>query len=372
MGDMAKVLAFRPRAAVTPESQDPPSARVKAFLATPRDERSFEYVNEIFHDGDVLMSFCSALWDLGNTCPSDVAMEAGQLYSWLSGRAADDFFFDERDYFLGEAALIAGASSRVLGKRDDTERWLDRAEAGFRNTVAPTAHLARVAYVRLSLKYDMRRHEDVLELLPSVARTFERLGMQTDLFKCRFLEAMSLKELGFSERAMDGFAKLMSTQDVVEPTIRGLAFVNLGDLHSEQGDFERALTSYAQAAPLLKSANRFASLADLKLMVATTLRSMGRLGASLDAYREAVRDYEALEMSARVAYVRVLLAEALLEAGRPREAEWEIVAALPTITEERMVPEGSAAAVLLEQSVRQRKTDPRALHELREYLQARN
>ncbi len=37
-----------------------------------------------------------------------------------------------------------------------------------------------------------------------------------------------------------------------------------------------------------------------------------------------------------------------------------------------MVPEGFAAVGLLGESVRQRKTDPKALLELREYLQAKN
>jgi tetratricopeptide (TPR) repeat protein len=370
MGEMAKVLAFRPKGAVAPDRREPASACAKAFLAMPRDQRSIEYADGILGDSDVLMALCLVLWDLGNTSPSDVAAEASQAYAWVSSRTAGQFLFDERDYFLGETALITAGASRMMGKRDETLRWLDRADAAFRHTLAPTAHLARVAYVRLALKYDMRQHEDVLDLLPSVALTFEKLGMQTDLSKCRFLEAVTLKELGRSDQAMDRFSKLVSDGGGGEPTIRGLALVNLGDLYSGNGDFERALASYAQAAPLFKSANRFASMADLKLMIATTLRSMGRLGASLDAYREATRDYEALGMSTRVAYIRVLLAEALLEAGRPREAEWEIVAALPAISRERMVPEGVAAVTLLEESVRQRRTDPRALLEVRELLRA--
>jgi hypothetical protein len=65
------------------------------------------------------------------------------------------------------------------------------------------------------------------------------------------------------------------------------------------------------------------------------------------------------------------LAQTLLEAGQPREAEWQILAALPTIDEEKMVPEGFAAVALLRESVRQRKTDPKALLELREYLRAK-
>ncbi len=107
-------------------------------------------------------------------------------------------------------------------------------------------------------------------------------------------------------------------------------------------------------------------------MLGGTLRRMGHIGAALEAYREAVKDHVTLGMAARVAYLRVLFAEVLIEAGKAREAEWEILAALPTIEDEKMAPEGLAAVALLRESVRQRKTDPKALLELREYLQAKN
>ena len=69
------------------------------------------------------------------------------------------------------------------------------------------------------------------------------------------------------------------------------------------------------------------------------------------------------------AYVRLFLAETLIALNCSREAEQEILAALPTIEEQKMVPEGLAAVALLKESVRRRKTDRNALRELREHLQ---
>jgi len=77
-------------------------------------------------------------------------------------------------------------------------------------------------------------------------------------------------------------------------------------------------------------------------------------------------------MATREAYLRIVLAEALLQGGRSAEAELELRTALPTIEREKMVPEGVAAIALLRESVRQRKTDPKALSAVREYLQAKN
>jgi tetratricopeptide (TPR) repeat protein len=197
--------------------------------------------------------------------------------------------------------------------------------------------------------------------------------MESDLAKCRFLEAMSLKELGRIDEAAASFECLSSGEEYrVDPALCGMALVNLGNLRSEQGSFDRALVAYRQASPLLKSAKRFSALADLKLMLGGTLQRMGHLGAAVQAFRESVNDYVALGMDTRATYLRVVLAEALLEEGKPREAEWEILAALPTIDQEKMVPEGFVAISLLRESVRQRKTDPKALIELREYLQTKN
>jgi hypothetical protein len=107
-------------------------------------------------------------------------------------------------------------------------------------------------------------------------------------------------------------------------------------------------------------------------MFGETLKALGRFDDAIPAYRAAIGDLVGLGMATRAAYFRVALAEVLILASKPREAEWEILAALPTIDEQRMVPEGFAAVALLRQSVSQRKTDPNALLELREYLQAKN
>lgn len=373
MPEVAKVLPFRGRVAVVPCTRDEAVARARTFLGLQGADRTSQDIENAYSDGDVLTSICSQLWELINTSPTDVAAESPHIYKWLSTKTAKDFFFDERDFFLGESALLSAGSFRLLGKREETERWLDRADASFRHTVAPAAHLARVSYIRLTLRYDMRRHEEVLELVPSVALTFQKLGMEGDLAKCRFLEAMSLKELGRVEEAAESFERLASGEEYrVEAALCGMALVNLGNLRSEQGQFDSALAAYRQASSLLQSASRYSALADLKLMLGGTLRRTGHLDSAIQAFRESVSDHVALGMETRTAYLRVVLAEALLEAGRAREAEWEILTALPVIEQEAMVPEGFTAVALLRESVRQRKTDPGALLELRDYLQAKN
>ena len=219
----------------------------------------------------------------------------------------------------------------------------------------------------------MRRFDEVLELLPSVSLSFEKLGMRLELAKTRFLEALTQKETGNQLAAISALEALTNNGELEsEPGFLGMAFVNLGDLLAQDSAFDKALASYGRALSLLRNANHGYAIAHLKTSVADTLHRQGKVLAAVEAFREAVQEYLGLEMVTWAAHVRVLLAETLLEAGRAREAEWELLAALPTIEEQKMVPQGFAAIALLQESVRQRKTDPKALSELREYLQAKN
>lgn len=370
MPEQGRVLPFRLRQVVEPTS--PAQARQAAmdYLAEPIENRQSGNLDTIYGDADTLMALCGQLRDHVNVNPAEVFTEASRIFSWASAQPRIGFF-DEREFFLGESALLAGSATRLLGDRAETELWLDRADAGYRHTINPTPNLARVAYVRLTLRYDMRRHADVLEFLPSVALTFEKLGMYAELAKCWFLEAMSLKELGRSAEATAKLQGLVSGVEFrQENALRGMATLYVGDLHSAEGRLDAALAAYREALPLLKAANRHAALADLKASVGQTLRGMGRLDQAVEAYREAVNDHVKLGMQTRAAYFRIVLAEALLDQRKPREAEWELLAALPTIEQEGMAPEGLAAVSLLRESVRQRKTDPEALAQVREYLSA--
>lgn len=367
---MGRVISFPVRKS-GPVSAVEASGFAKRYLeASPTDRASLQ--ETLISEPETLSSLLALLASLGNSSPATVAAEAALIYAITHANRERIGFLDEGYFFVGESALLAGSAARLLGQRLEAERWLDRSESNFRHTVNPAPSLARVSYVRLALRYDMRLHEDVLELLPSVLLTFEKQGMVAEAAKCRFLEAMSLKDLGRVEEAALGFESLASASGQADEGLRGAALVNLGDLRSSQGRFDVALKAYSQATPLLRASNRAVVLADLKAMIGETLRSLGRPDQALTAYREAVRGYLELGIATRTAYIRLVIAETLLGEGRAAEAEWEIAAALPTIEDQEMLPEGRAAVALLRESLRVRKTDVGALFRLREVLKSSN
>ena len=82
--------------------------------------------------------------------------EAQSIYDWITAQPDGIGFFDERDYFLGESSLprwLCDADSLATARKP--KLWLDRADAAYRHTINPTPNLARVSYIRLTLRYDM-------------------------------------------------------------------------------------------------------------------------------------------------------------------------------------------------------------------------
>ena len=372
MPNTARVLKFpsRPRRV----SLRPGEALgvAEQFLATQREDRVQEACEEALANPDVLMAVLGLLGKRRDAAPDVVAEEATFIYGWLK-TALNVGVFDERDYFLGETAYLAGSACRALGLREDAARWLDRAESHFRHALNPAPNMANIAYTRLALAFETGRFDDLLELMPSLRLSFERLGMAEEVAKCLLLEAMTLKKTGKSGLALELLQPVREWEaSKLAPGLRGRIFSEIGDLYQVEDRFDDAMFSYQQALAAFEDTEVSQGRADLKAFVGEAFRTRGRFETALEAFRSAVADYSELRIANRVAYLRVYVADILLNLDRPREAEWELLAALPTIEEQKMVPEGFAAVALLKESVRRRKTDPNALRELREHLQAAN
>jgi tetratricopeptide (TPR) repeat protein len=364
----ARVLQFpraKPVAALSPEA----AARLaKVYFETDSAERA-ELDGSVLNP-DFLCAATRFLQDLVDSSPKQVADEARRIYRKLSDSEAPIGFFDERDYFLGETALLTGKAMRNLGELAEAENWIIRSEAAFRHIINASPCLANVAYARLAIRYEMRRYQEVVEHSPALIKSFERLGMLPEAAKGRFLFAAALKQSGDRVAANQVLGQLEESLSASKSyALLGQVFVEQGELLAEEGQLNEAGVKFRLAIPLLKAANRAAALANLKVVFGYTLRQQGKFAEALTAMREAAADFADLSMKTFVAYVRILIAETLLSVGRGREAEWEIRTALPIVESERLVPEGFAACLLLKESLERRDPDRGALTTLRERLQ---
>jgi tetratricopeptide (TPR) repeat protein len=366
----SKVRYFRRRRLSAEEGKQ----YAQRVLLTPIPERLERAAELHLDDPEMLMALLGALPLKWETAPEEALAEASFLYDHLEKLQvrfpADPILYDEREYFLGEAARIAGTACRFLSRRDEARFWLDLAEAWFLATENSASNLARVTYQRLALRFEEREFDAVLKLLPHLIANLERLAMPEDALKSRLLRATVLKEVGRLEEAAQAYGLCIEQAKALRnEVLLAAVYVNLVQLYGFLGVAEKAMSCAQEATPVLRRSRHHVALAKLQWGLGHLLRNTGKLAASIEAFRESQRSFAAVSMRADVAAVHLILADLLLEAGQASQAEWEIRQALPVIDEYKLVPEGIAALSLLRESVKRRQIDRRALRELHGYFQ---
>jgi tetratricopeptide (TPR) repeat protein len=368
MPSFGRVLHFPAPQSSTALGPDEARAQALDYLSHPCENRSASDLKKL-ENADFVLGFLDILRKEGNSSPERVFNEAVAAYGYLQGISSLGVF-DERDYLLGEIALLAGNNGRLIGRLEEAENWFDLADFSFRRTINSAPLLNRVSHARLVLRYDLRRYGQVLTLLPSVISEYERLGMAVETSKAKYLEALTLKEAGQADRSFSCLLSLRDSFQTTEPSFRSLVLVEIAEEQARRGNREESLVAYQAALAAVEETGDPIATAQLTGSLGEAYRSRGEYAAAIGCLRSAAASFASLKMDAKVAYLRVVLAEALLAAGRSREAEWEILAALPVIEDQKMVVEGFAAVSLLRESVARRRTDPAALSELRQKLQA--
>jgi tetratricopeptide (TPR) repeat protein len=338
-------------------------------LATPIEERTEKKRSLHLEDPETLLTLCGILRDRITSSPSSVHDEAEFLYRFLESPKREIGLFDERDYFLGETALIAGAACRYLSRREESWVWFDRAEASFRHTMNAAADLSRLGYQRLAERFEERQIALVLELLPSLVASFDRLGMTEDALKCRFLEGLAFLEGDQPGEAVRSFQSICArAEEMGSQKLLAEAYVNLTQAHGMLGEAEAAIQASAKAIPLLRELGNQISLAKVQWGLGMLLREREELPAAIDAFRNAQAGFGALGLRADNAALSLVVADILLDLGQDAEALREIAAALPVIDELKTAPEGMAALSLLRESARRQEVNRAALRELHGYF----
>jgi tetratricopeptide (TPR) repeat protein len=352
-----------------PLSSDAGVRAAERVLSTPHDERREKAEGLHLEDPETLLALCGLLRERMNTSPASVRSEAEFLYRFLESPKREIGLFDEKEYFLGEAAMLAGTACRCLSEREEAWIWFDRAEAGFRHTMNAVGELSRLAYQRLAERLEERQFEIVLELLPSLVESFRKLGMPEDALKCRFLEGLARMERD------EPLASIRTFQEICEEAERigsekllAEAHCNLVQAHAMLGEAEEALTESRRAVPILQLLGDRIALAKVQWGMGMLLRESGRIGESIEAYRQARAGFEAIGMRADVAATNLVIADLLLEGGATAEALRALSEALPVIAELKMAPEGMAALALVRESARRQEIDRQALRELHGYF----
>ena len=335
-------------------------------MSAPADERAGRIREFHLENPETLLAVCHRLDADIETSPAEVHRAAWDAYEFIEKQTGrETFLFDEREYYLGELAILAGTAARILTLRDEARNWLDRAETWFLLTANASGDTARVGYQRLALKMEERQFSEVLRLTAPLAESFRRANAKELALKCRYLEGAALRETGALAEALERFENILEeAKAIASARILGSTYVALVQLHSELGHASEAFAIVREAAPFLQTTNNRVALSKLHCGLGLLMRTQGRTEQAMEAFRAAQAEFREIDMQADVAALHLMIADLLLDAGQERQAEWEIRAALPVIDEFKMVPEGFAAMSLLRESLRRRSIDRQALRSL--------
>lgn len=306
------------------------------------------------------------LQDELETDPQAVGSKALAIYRCLrnSPISAPDW----HSFLQGDSARLVGASLRLAGRYHEASSWLDKAESHFRCGPDPDPHLARILLLRLTIIHGLAELDPILRVAPILDRKFASLGMEEYRVKCGILWASALKLSGQPEAALVVLERLRGSTSTISPQLLGWVLSEIGDNYGICGDHERGVQALEKAADLLRREKQLTGLAQVNSMIGSIFRSRGLLSEALRLFSMSFSDYERLGMAANAAYIRLLIAETYLAMELPREAETEILEALPVLEGAGIVPDSLIGLSILREAVRRQKLDPQMIRDLRERL----
>lgn len=333
------------------------------------DDRAGRTTELALEEPEVLLSIAGCVREMLHSEAEIARREAEFFYRFVEEANRTIGLFDERDYFLGEFAMMAGTACRQLSLRDDARLWFDRAEAGYRQTVNAVADLSRLSYQRLALRLEERQLDAVLELAPGLAKAFAKLGMHEDELKARFLQGLALMETDALPEAVDEFDQIVSVASRIKSErLVAQAYGNLTHIYGLMGDSENAIRCSQLSIPVLERLGDKFAIAKVRWGLANLLRERGQVAGAIQAYRTAQMGFAQIGMKADVAALNLVVADLQLESGDEEGAMTSVLSALPVLDDLKMIPEGMAAMTLLQESLRQKKINRSALRELHGYF----
>lgn len=344
-------------------------AAAERVLATPIPERIDKARGLNLEDAEMLQVLSDILRERWESAPVAMKAEAEFFYRFLEKPRRPIGFLDEREFFLGEFALIAGTACRFLFEPEEARLWFDRAQVNFARTLRLPVEVSRLSYQRAALRFEERQYETVLELVPAIVDSFASFNVTEYMLKCRFLEGAALVETEQLQEAAKVFGEIRDqAQTLKNEKLLALAYTNLFQVSVFLGETKEALANSRQALPLLRRLGNRVDLAKLQWGLGNLFRGQLKLGRAVVSYRGAQREFRELGMVADVAAIHLVVADLLLDLRHNQQAQQEIEAALPVLDEKKMVPEGIAALSLLRESLHRRQIDRQALRNLHGYF----
>lgn len=287
---------------------------------------------------------------------------AMRLYDRLTRRAPNGSSDGENAFFLGEFAFLAATIWRMTGNVRERRDWLTRAHSHFAQANSNEPLLLKIRLTEASEAFDFHRYEAVKNETADILLLLESFEMSRELLLCKLVSALALKMRGDNTNAGAKLAQLVSEwRNSSEKHCFSIAASSLAEIRSFENESTQAAELAAEALIAAREYGDRCAEAAAWTFISTLHRDEGNVEACISALITSKEIYEEVPSQRHAAYVRVVIAEVLIENRRWLEAVRELLGAVPVIRSENMIAEGVHALKLLSMLPREFATEKSAL-----------
>jgi tetratricopeptide (TPR) repeat protein len=341
----------------------------RSYLAAFAAGRSGTADDRVLDDPALLLTFCRQQEILRNVEPAEALRSSSRAFLLIRQRIASGADPADLGYFAADLATSASTGATHLKYREAAVAWSQAAEFSFQTTPGCEWLSAIAASQRIMVLFSLNELFQVVRETPSVIHDLRVLGADRMLMSVRIAEAQALKALGRHPESIRVLESLVEEFADGEAHRLGIGYLHLADARLETGDVSGAIRACQQSYSLLQNCDSVLARPALQTVVGQLLRVLGRPAEAVGALREAAENYRDNKLPSWAAYARILSAETLLLAERPREALEELLPALAFLEGSEAEQEVWGAVKLLREALRAANPLSSELESCRETLE---
>ena len=297
--------------------------------------------------------------------------EAEFLYRFIETPRRPIGLFDEREYFLGETALLAGTACRQLSRREEATSGstAPRPASATRSTRPPTSRASDTSGSRSGSRSGSST--SCSRCLPALLESFRQLEMHDEALKCRFLEGLALLESDELTEAVRVFDEIVVEAERLGNSQAARERLREPDAHLRDDGERRGGHRGLRESHPGPAASRRPRRPRQDPVGAGDAPARDRPGRGFDRARTARRRRSSRRSACARTWRRSISSSRICcsRPGRSARRSARSPPRCPIISELKMAPEGMAALQLLRESARRQEINRQALRELHGYFE---
>lgn len=258
---------------------------------------------------------------------------------------------------------------RYLGRHPEALAAADHAELAFRKVRVSEVDLARVAYIRSTIQWQMQRLDEALPLARSAARVFTAYGEDARELHAGILEGGILFDMHQPKAAEERFRSLIaSARELDDAATLAFLYNALGTASQELGAIGQAAESYREALVLYEHLGMEVEKLRTSWNLALLVVAQGNVARALSMLGQIAEGFERRGCVGDAALVSLDVAEQHAIAGRSQEVRQVCTGLVERFTSAGMMASAVTALQYLRDAAAAERVTPSTVRHVRHFI----